>query len=106
MFTTPRRILIPLGPALNCSIGTIVYLLKLPVFLDSIGTILIALLLAPDRLAAFVCSWAAGRVGVPVSGMINPFLPWFAMTDLAISLVCALLVVGAAPTFRARPMRE
>ena len=106
MFTTSRLILIALGAALNCSIGTIVYLLKLPVFLDSIGTILVALLLAPDRLPAFVCSWVAGWIGLAVSGLINPFLPWFAMTDIAISLVCALLVVGAAPTFRARPLRS
>jgi energy-coupling factor transport system substrate-specific component len=106
MFTTPRLILIALGAALNCSIGTIVYLLKLPVFLDSIGTILIALLLAPDRMAAFLCSWAAGWIGLAVSGLINPFLPWFAVTDVAISLVTALLTVGAAATFRARPLRS
>jgi energy-coupling factor transport system substrate-specific component len=106
MFTTPRLILIALGAALNCSIGTIVYLLKLPVYLDSIGTILIALLLAPDRMAAFLCSWAAGWIGLAVSGLINPFLPWFAVTDIAISLVTALLTVGAAATFRARPLRS
>jgi energy-coupling factor transport system substrate-specific component len=106
MFTMPRLILIALGAALNCSIGTIVYLLKLPVFLDSIGTILIALLLAPDRMAAFLCSWAAGWIGLAVSGLINPFLPWFAVTDVAISLVTALLTVGAAATFRARPLRS
>jgi energy-coupling factor transport system substrate-specific component len=106
MFTTPRLILIALGAALNCSIGTIVYLLKLPVFLDSIGTILIALLLAPDRMAAFLCSWAAGWIGLAVSGLINPFLPWFAVTDVAISLVTALLTVGAAATFVARPLRS
>jgi len=105
MLTMPRLILIALGAALNCSIGTIVYLVKLPVFLDAIGTILVALLLAPDRKAAFLCSWAAGWIGLAVSGLINPFLPWFAMTDVAISLVCALLIVGSAKTFRARPLR-
>jgi energy-coupling factor transport system substrate-specific component len=106
MFTTPRLILIALGAALNCSIGTIVYLVKLPIYLDSIGTILIALLLAPDRTAAFVCAWAAGWVGLAVSGLINPFLPWFALTDVAIAVVAALLIVGAAETFRARPLRS
>jgi energy-coupling factor transport system substrate-specific component len=105
MFTTPRLMLIALGAALNCSIGTIVYLVKLPIYLDSIGTILIALLLAPDRMAAFICAWAAGWVGLAVSGLINPFLPWFALTDTAIALVAALLVVPAAVTFRARPLR-
>jgi energy-coupling factor transport system substrate-specific component len=106
MFTTSRLILIALGAALNCSIGAIVYLLKLPVFLDSIGTILIALLLAPDRMAAFVCSWASGWIGLAVSGLINPFLPWFALTDVAISVVAALLIVGAAKTFRERPLNS
>jgi energy-coupling factor transport system substrate-specific component len=106
MFTTPRLILIALGAALNCSIGTIVYLVKLPIYLDSIGTILIALLLAPDRMAAFVCAWAAGWVGLAVSGLINPFLPWFALTDVAIAVVAALLIVPAAATFRARPLRS
>ena len=105
MFTTPRLILIALGAALNCSIGTIVYLVKLPIYLDSIGTLLIALLLAPDRMAAFVCAWAAGWVGLAVSGLINPFLPWFALTDVAIAAVAALLIVPAATTFRARPLR-
>jgi energy-coupling factor transport system substrate-specific component len=106
MFTTPRLILIALGAALNCSIGTIVYLVKLPIYLDSIGTILVALLLAPDRMAAFVCAWAAGWVGLAVSGLINPFLPWFALTDVAIAGVAALLIVPAAATFRARPLRS
>jgi energy-coupling factor transport system substrate-specific component len=76
----------------------------LPVFLDSIGTILVALLLAPDRPAAFMCAWAAGWIGLALSGLINPFLPWFALTDVAIALVAALLVVGAARTFRERPL--
>src|SRR5258706_12930401 len=106
MFTTPRLIIIGLGAALNVSIGTIVYLIKLPVYLDSIGTILVALLLAPDRTAAFLCAWAAGWIGLVVSGLINPFVPWFAVTDVAISLVTALLTVGAAATFRARPLRS
>ena len=106
MFTTPRLILIALGAALNFSIGTVVYLLKLPIYLDSIGTILAALLLAPDRMAAFVCAWAAAWASLALSGLVNPFLPWFAMTDIAIALVTALLTVGAAATFRARPLRS
>lgn len=106
MFTTPRLILIALGAALNFSIGTIVYLIKLPIYLDSIGTILTALLLAPDRVAAFFCAWAAGWTSLVVSALVNPFLPWFALTDVAIALVAAVLVVGAAKTLRARPLRS
>src|SRR3977135_284649 len=105
MFTTPQLIIIGLGAALNVSIGTIVYLIKLPVYLDSIGTILVALLLAPDRTAAFLCAWAAGGLCLVVAGRSTPSLPWFAIPDVAIALVPALLTVGAAATFRARPLR-
>lgn len=106
MFTTPRLILIALGAALNFSIGTIVYMIKLPIFLDSIGTILVALLLAPLRMPAFLCAWAAGWVSLAVSGLINPFLPWFALTDVAIAAVAAVVVVGAADTFRKSALRS
>src|SRR5262249_57071412 len=56
------------------------------------------------RMAAFMCSWAAGWIGLALSGLINPFLPWFAVTDVAISAIAAILVVGAARTFRERPL--
>ena len=105
MFTTPRLIVIALGAALNFSIGTIVYLVKLPIYLDSIGTILTALLLAPNRKAAFFCAWAAGWMSLAVSGLVNPFLPWFAATDIAIALVTAFVTLRAAEIFRARPLR-
>ncbi|HEY4775220.1 MAG TPA: hypothetical protein VIH40_10425 [Xanthobacteraceae bacterium] len=49
MFTTPRLIGIALCAALDFSVGSIVYLVKLPIYLDSIATILCALLVHPDR---------------------------------------------------------
>jgi energy-coupling factor transport system substrate-specific component len=105
MFTTPRLVAIALCAALNFAIGNIVYLIKLPVFLDSIGTILCALLLFPDVRAAVVCAFVAGFIGVILSGLvINPFLPWFTLTVLAIALVSALLTARATDTFRARPL--
>src|SRR5689334_73834 len=105
MFTTPRLVAIALCAALNFAIGNIVYLVKLPIYLDSIGTILCALLLAPDRIAAIVCAFLAGFIGVILSGLvINPFLPWFTPTVLAIVLTSALLTTRAAGTFRARPL--
>src|SRR5258707_10639929 len=104
MITTPRLIIFGLGAALNVSIGTIVYLIKLPVYLDSIGTILVALLLAPDRTAAFLCAWAAGWVGLVVEHHINTFQAWLEIIDVAIAVDTALLTVGAASTFRARPL--
>jgi energy-coupling factor transport system substrate-specific component len=105
MFTTPRLVAIALCAALNFAVGNIVYLVKLPIFLDSIGTILCALLIFPDRTAAIVCACIAGAIGVILSGLVlNPFLPWFMFTVLAIALVSALLTANATETFRARPL--
>jgi energy-coupling factor transport system substrate-specific component len=106
MFTTPRLVAIALCAALNFAIGNVVYLIKLPVYLDSIGTILCALLIFPDRLAAICCAFLAGFIGVILSGLvINPFLPWFMFSVLAIVLVSALLTARATETFRAQPLR-
>ena len=104
MLTTPRLVAIALCAALNFAIGIIVYLTKLPIFLDSVGTILCALLIAPDRRAAIICAFLAGFIGVVLSVAINPFLPWFTLTVLAIALVSALLTARATGTFRARPL--
>src|SRR5262249_14185270 len=105
MLTTPRLIVIALCAALNFSIGTIVYLVKLPIYLDSIGTILCALLLASDRKVAFVCAWLAATVSTIISVLINPFIPWFALTDMTLALVSAFATSAAVASFRARPMR-
>ena len=106
MFTTPRLVAIALCAALNFAIGNIVYLVKLPIYLDSIGTILCAFLIFPDRIAAICCAFIAGLIGVILSGLvINPFLPWFTFSVLAIVLVSALLTARATDTFRAQPLR-
>ena len=104
MLTTPRLTAIALCAALNFAIGIMVYLVKLPIYLDSVGTILCALLLAPNRVAGIVCAFLAGFIGVVLSIPINPFLPWFTFTVLAIALVSALLTANATDTFRARPL--
>jgi energy-coupling factor transport system substrate-specific component len=105
MFTTPRLVAIALCAALNFAIGNVVYLVKLPIYLDSIGTILCALLIFPDRLAAVCCAFIAGAIGVALTGlMLNPYLPLFIFTVLAIVLVSALLTARATDTFRARPL--
>jgi energy-coupling factor transport system substrate-specific component len=106
MFTTPRLVAIALCAALDFAIGNVVYLIKLPIYLDSIGTILCALLIFPDRLAATCCAFIAGAIGMVLTGLVlNPFLPWFVFTMLAIVLVSALLTARATETFRARPAR-
>ena len=105
MLTTPRLVAIALCAALNFAIGNIVYLIKLPIFLDSIGTILCALLIFPDRLAAIVCAFIAGILAAILTGLLlNPFLPWFSLTILAIAIVSALLTGPATETFRTRPL--
>ena len=105
MFTTPRLVAIALCAALNFAIGNIVYLIKLPIYLDSIGTILCALLIFPDRLAAIACAFIAGFIAAILSGlMLNPFLPWFSLTVLAIAIISALLTGLATPAFRTRPL--
>jgi energy-coupling factor transport system substrate-specific component len=105
MLTTPRLIVIALCAALNFAIGTIVYLIKLPIYLDSIGTILCALLLAPEFVAGFVCAAIAGLISVVLVGLlVNPFYPWFALTMVAIAAVSAFFTARGAPILRARPM--
>ena len=107
MLTTPRLVVIALCAALNFSVGSIVYLIKLPIYLDQIGTILCVLLLAFDRRAAFLCACLAGAIAVLITGVLfNPFLPWFMLTMVAIALVSAALTAGGVETFRARPMRR
>ena len=46
-FNTMTWVLIPVAIAINIAIGQIVVTLKLPVFLDSIGTVLVAVLCGP-----------------------------------------------------------
>ncbi len=72
-FSTVTLVLIPVAIAINVVIGQIVVLLKLPVYLDSIGTVLVAILAGP---------WAGALTGTlsnVIWGIaIDPnALPWF-----------------------------
>src|SRR6185503_14751132 len=88
MFTTPRLVMIALCAALNFSASSIVYLVKLPIYLDSIGVFLCCLLLATDRNAAFVCSLTAALASTVVSTLAGNYtLPWFIGTEVAISVM-------------------
>lgn len=78
--------LVPLGILMNLGIGTIVHLLKLPVFLDAIGTILVTLLIG----------WRWGAVAGVLSFLIggllvNPVMPWFCGTQVVIAAMTGLL---------------
>lgn len=106
MFTTPRLIAIALCAALNFAVGAVVYLVKLPIYMDSVGTILCAMLIFPSRLAAFVCALIAGLAGAAVIGLlINPFLPWFSFTILMIALISAYATATGDNIYRAKPMQ-
>jgi energy-coupling factor transport system substrate-specific component len=65
-------VLIPVAIAINIAVGQIVALLKLPVFLDSIGTVLVGIICGP---------WAGALTGAlsnTIWGLFNPdALPWW-----------------------------
>ncbi len=72
-FNTMTWVLIPVAIAVNVVIGEIVVLLKLPVYLDSIGTVLVAALCGP---------WAGALTGALANTiwglLIDPnALPWW-----------------------------
>ena len=46
-FTTRTLVLIPVAIAINIAVGQLVYVLKLPIYLDSIGTVLVGALCGP-----------------------------------------------------------
>ncbi|MBN1314375.1 MAG: ECF transporter S component [Anaerolineales bacterium] len=88
-FNTMTWVLIPVAIAINVVIGQIVALLKLPVYLDSIGTVLVAAICGP---------WAGALTGT-LSNVIwglaidpNAF-PWFPVA-LFIGFVAGWCAVG------------
>ena len=84
-FNTMTWVLIPVAIAINVVIGQIVLLLRLPVYLDSIGTVLVGVLCGP---------WAGALTGL-ISNIIwglalDPnALPWFPVAA-AIGLTAGL----------------
>lgn len=88
-FNTMTWVLIPVAIAINVVIGQIVVLLRLPVYLDSIGTVLVAALAGP---------WAGALTGT-LSNIIwglaidpNAF-PWFPVA-LFIGFVAGWCAIG------------
>jgi energy-coupling factor transport system substrate-specific component len=77
----PMLALIPLGIALNLALGTIVHTLKLPVYIDAVGTVITTLLLGLRAgILVGVSSFLIGGV------IVNPVLPWFSGTQAAIAI--------------------
>ena len=80
-FSTTTLTLIPVAIVLNLVLGQTISLLKLPIFLDSIGSVLVAILSGP---------WAAAVTGLLtnlIGGVIDPFFPAFAPVAIVIGLV-------------------
>lgn len=85
-FTTTTWVLIPIGIGINSVGSFIANTLKLPLFLDNIGTVLLAILAGP---------WAAALTGGAsngIDGMLgNPVALAFIPVPLAIGLVAGYL---------------
>ena len=74
-FTTMTWVLIPVAIAINIAIGQIVVLLKLPVFLDSIGTVLVGIICGPwaGALTGALSNTIWGLCSIPIP---CPGGPW------------------------------
>ena len=71
-FNTMTWVLIPVAIAINIVMGQIVVLLKLPVYLDSIGTVLVGVICGPFAGAL------TGALSNTIWGLFNPdSLPWW-----------------------------
>lgn len=72
---------IPLAIAINVALGAIVKALNMPLYVDSIGTILTTILLGWKRGAV------VGVLGFIITSIfINPFAVYFSLTQVAIAL--------------------
>ncbi|MCJ7511536.1 MAG: ECF transporter S component, partial [Anaerolineales bacterium] len=85
-FTTVTLVLIPVAIAINIVVGQLVVALKLPVYLDSIGTILVAVLAGP--LAGLVTGILANVIWT-LTGLA-PFAAAFAIVAGIIGLMAGL----------------
>lgn len=76
--------ILPMGIAINLVIGLTVTSLKLPVFLDAIGTVFFTIL----------CGWrigaAIGVLSFLLGGVVNPVLPFFIGTQFTIAAIAGM----------------
>jgi energy-coupling factor transport system substrate-specific component len=84
-FNTMTWVLIPVAIAINIAIGQIVTLLKLPVYLDSIGTVLVGAICGP------IAGLLTGMLSNIIWGLVvDPnALPWFPVAGV-IGLIAGL----------------
>lgn len=96
----PTMLVVALCAALNLALGSIVYMVKLPIYLDLVGTLLCALLLAATPMRSFMASAAVGIISFVLGGALNPFLPWFSGTAVAVAAVAAFVVSRSSVMLR------
>ena len=83
-FTTRTIVLIPIAIAINIAIGELVVRLKLPIYLDSIGTVLVGAIAGP---------WAGALTGALANliwGLFNPYAAPFFYVAAAIGFIAGL----------------
>jgi len=77
---------IAFGAALNLALGQIITLLKLPLYLDLVGTVLVAIIVGP---------WAgvlSGVVAAVIGGLyLNPYLPYYIPTVATVGLLSGFM---------------
>ena len=86
IFSTRMLVLMAIGIALNMALGQLAGMLKLPIFLDSLGTVLVAVLCGP---------WIGGLTGLVTNllwGLIQgPTAAFFAPVAAVIGIAAGLL---------------
>lgn len=87
-FTTFTWVLIAVAIVINIAVGQLVSLLKLPIFLDSIGTVLVAVLAGP---------WAGG-----LAGLITNLIWGVISSPVAAAFAPVAMVIGIAAGYCAR----
>ncbi|HSK65719.1 MAG TPA: hypothetical protein VK888_02245 [Anaerolineales bacterium] len=83
-FSTRTLVLIPIAIAINIAIGELVVRLKLPIYLDSIGTVLVGAIAGP---------WAGALTGALANliwGLFNPFAAPFFYVAAVIGFLAGL----------------
>jgi energy-coupling factor transport system substrate-specific component len=84
-FTTRAWLLVPLGVGLNFVGDFVVKLLRLPVFLDTIGTIVVSILAGP-WVGAFT-----GTLSAVLNNLANPPIWAYSLAQIAIAFVAGIM---------------
>src|SRR5688572_7236844 len=87
-FTTTTWVMIPVAIALNIAIGTLVTLLKIPLYLDSVGTVLVAVIAGP--IAGLVTGLLSNLIWALLPGPTQGWIAWFAPVAAVIGLLAGL----------------